>query len=380
MYSGNTNKEVGLYIHIPFCKQKCLYCDFPSFCGKENLMLNYAKALGKEIKSIAHKKIGTIFIGGGTPTYLNLECWNILKDSIDWLNKDGNIEFSVEMNPGTVNKEKLKFLKDMGVNRLSIGLQAWQNILLKKLGRIHETKDFIEAYNEAREIGFDNINIDIMFGLPEQTMEEWKETLERVVELNPEHISCYSLIIEEGTIFNKLYEEDRLSIPKEETEREMYSYCIKFLKDKGYNQYEISNFAKKDKECKHNLIYWELREYIGCGSAAHSYIDDVRYRHTEDIEKYIQGINNNEDIRMDLHKNSLKDDMEEYMFMGLRKIDGINIEEFKRRFNRDIMDIYGDVINKYLEKELLIMGNGNIFLSPRGIEISNSIMCDFILE
>lgn len=380
MHSGNTNKEVGLYIHIPFCKQKCLYCDFPSFCGKENLMLDYVKALGKEIKSIAHKKIGTIFIGGGTPTYLNLEGWSILKDSIDRLNKDEDIEFSVEMNPGTVNKEKLKFLKDMGVNRLSIGLQAWQNILLKRLGRIHETKDFIEAYNEAREIGFDNINIDIMFGLPEQTMEEWKETLERVVELNPEHISCYSLIIEEGTIFNKLYEDDRLSIPNEEIERDMYSYCIKFLKDKGYNQYEISNFAKKGKECKHNLIYWELREYIGCGSAAHSYIDEVRYRHTEDIEKYIQGINNNEDIRLDLHKNSLKDDMEECMFMGLRKIDGINIEEFKRRFNRDIMDIYGDVINKYLEKELLIIGNGNIFLSPRGIEISNSIMCDFILE
>jgi oxygen-independent coproporphyrinogen-3 oxidase len=343
-------------------------------------MLDYIKALGKEINSLPNRKIGTIFIGGGTPTYLNLECWRILKDSIDSLNKDENIEFSVEMNPGTVDKEKLKFLKRMGVNRLSIGLQAWQNKLLKKLGRIHQVEDFIEVYNGAREAGFNNINIDIMFGLPDQSMKDWKETLDRVVELNPEHISCYSLIIEDGTAFHRLYEKGMLNIPSEEVERDMYSYCIKFLKDKGYNQYEISNFSKKDKECKHNLIYWELKEYIGCGAAAHSYIDEVRYRHTEDIEKYIYDINNNEDIRLDLHKNSLNDDMEEFMFMGLRKTKGINIDEFQTKFNRSIIDVYGETINKYLKNNLLIMDEGNISLSPRGIDISNSIMCDFILE
>lgn len=378
MYSEN--KEVGLYIHIPFCKQKCLYCDFPSFCGKEKLMLDYAKALGEEIRSIAHRKIGTIFIGGGTPTYLNMEGWNIIKDSIKGLDKAKDIEFSVEMNPGTVDKEKLKFLKNMGVNRLSVGLQAWQNVLLKKLGRIHEIKDFIEAYNEAREVGFNNINIDIMFGLPDQTMEDLKETLQKVVELNPEHISCYSLIIEEGTIFNKLYDEEKLNVPTEDIERDMYAYCIKFLKDKGYSQYEISNFSKEGRKCKHNLIYWDLKEYIGCGSAAHSYIDGIRYRHTENVEKYIETMNNGEDIKMDLHKNSLKEDMEEFMFMGLRKIKGISVDEFRKRFNKNIMDVYKDTINKYLENNLLIMDEGRICLSARGIEVSNSVMCDFILE
>jgi oxygen-independent coproporphyrinogen III oxidase len=371
--------EVSLYIHIPFCKQKCLYCDFPSFSGKERFMLDYSQALAKDINGIGERSIKTIFIGGGTPTYLSLEEWNNIKNSIDRLDKTLNLEFTVEGNPGTFTEEKLKFLKKMSVNRLSIGLQAWQNSMLEKLGRIHTVEEFIESYKLARNIGFNNINVDLMFGLPDQTYDNWKETLEKVVELDPEHISCYSLIIEENTPFCKMYDEEKFKLPEEELERKMYSFAIEFLKLKGYYQYEISNFSKKNKECGHNLVYWNLGEYIGCGVGSHSYVNGVRYRKTENIEEYIAGVNLDNNLQLDLHKNSEEEDMEEFMFMGLRKIKGISIDEFNNRFKRDIYSIYGDVIKKYTCNGMLIEDKKRLFLSNRGIEVSNSVMSDFIL-
>src|SRR5665647_2319650 len=211
-------KNVALYIHIPFCKQKCLYCDFPSLAGKEDCMLDYASALAKEINSIKDKKIKTIFIGGGTPTYLSLAGWEIIKKSIDRLDIRGDVEFTVEGNPGTFTREKLNFLKSMGVNRLSIGLQAFQDSLLKELGRIHTIEDFKQSFEMARNIGFDNINVDLMFGLPSQTLGQWMETLEKVTGLSPEHLSCYSLIVEEGTEFYKRFEKGTLDLPGEELE------------------------------------------------------------------------------------------------------------------------------------------------------------------
>lgn len=372
--------EVALYIHIPFCKQKCLYCDFPSFSGKEKFMLEYSQALAKDIDSISGRSVKTIFIGGGTPTYLSLEAWNNIKNSIDKLDKSLNLEFTVEGNPGTFTEEKLKFLKKMGVNRLSIGLQAWQNSMLKKLGRVHTIEEFIESYNLARNIGFNNINVDLMFGLPDQSCDDWKETLEQVAELEPEHISCYSLIIEENTPFSKMYDEEKLKLPEEELERDMYKLAIKFLKSKGYHQYEISNFSKKNKECRHNLVYWNLEEYVGCGAAAHSYVDGVRYRKTENIEEYISDVNLGDNFKLDVHENSAKEDMEEFIFMGLRKIDGISIAEFSRRFGKDIHSIYGDIIRKYVSNGMLIENKDSLFLSDRGIEVSNVIMSDFLLD
>lgn len=371
--------EVALYIHIPFCKQKCLYCDFPSFSGKERFMLDYSQALAKDINGIGERSIKTIFIGGGTPTYLSLEEWNNIKNSIDRLDKTLNLEFTVEGNPGTFTEEKLKFLKKMSVNRLSIGLQAWQNSMLEKLGRIHTVEEFIESYKLARNIGFNNINVDLMFGLPDQTYDNWKETLEKVVELDPEHISCYSLIIEENTPFCKMYDEEKFKLPEEELERKMYSFAVEFLKCKGYHQYEISNFSKKNKECRHNLVYWNLEEYIGCGVGSHSYVNGVRYRKTENIEEYIAGVNLGNNLQLDLHKNSAEEDMEEFMFMGLRKIKGISIDEFNNRFKRDIYSVYGDVIKKYICNGMLIEDKKRLFLSNRGIEVSNSVMSDFIL-
>ncbi|MBU3181570.1 radical SAM family heme chaperone HemW [Clostridium psychrophilum] len=372
-------KKVALYIHIPFCKQKCLYCDFPSFAGKEGCMIDYASALAKEIDSIKDKKIKTIFIGGGTPTYLSLEGWEIIKKSIIKLDVCSDLEFTVEGNPGTFTREKLEFLKKMGVNRLSIGLQAWQDSLLKELGRIHTIEDFIESFEMARDIGFNNINVDLMFGLPSQTLKQYIETLKNVIDLKPEHLSCYNLIIEEGTEFYKRFEEGNLKLPDEELERTMYAKTIDVLKDNGYIQYEISNFAKGNKVCRHNLVYWEMDEYIGCGSASHSYSDGFRYRNEENIEKYIKMMNVNNNAIVEKTKNSYKDDMEEFMFMGLRKSAGISKSEFMTRFGIDMTSVYGKVIDKYTSTGFMKENRESIFLTFDGIEVSNVIMAEIIL-
>ncbi|AAO36537.1 oxygen-independent coproporphyrinogen III oxidase [Clostridium tetani] len=377
----NNFKNIGLYIHIPFCKEKCKYCDFISYSKKESFMKEYIEALSKEIKrECMDKKIRSIYIGGGTPSYVPNKYWEILKETIDNLNKSKNLEFSIEANPGTVTEEKLKFFKEMGINRISFGLQAWQHHLLNKLGRIHNIEEFLYSYKLARKLGFDNINVDLMFGIPDQKLENWKETLEKIVELNPEHISCYSLIVEEGTPFYKLYEKGKLNLPNEDIERDMYRYAIEFLENKGYHQYEISNFSKEHRECIHNLIYWDLEEYIGCGLAAHSFLKGYRYSNVHNIEDYIKLINENKNIKINTYKNLTKDTMEEFMFMGLRKIKGINTEEFYKRFHKNIYEVYGDIIKKYINEGLIIEKHGNIFLSSIGIELSNSIMCDFILD
>jgi len=372
-------KGISLYIHIPFCKQKCLYCDFPSFGGSEALMIGYAEALSKEIKKIPEKKINTIFIGGGTPTYLCLEGWKIIKNSIDKLCKDDSIEFTVEANPGTIDKEKLIFFKELGVNRISMGLQAVQNSLLKRLGRVHTIEQFKESYNLARECGFSNINVDIMFGLPGQSLEDLVETLRDIIALNPEHISCYSLIVEEGTPFYKMYEEGKLVLPDEDLERDMYRTAVNMLEEGGYFQYEISNFSKKGKESRHNLVYWNLGDYIGCGSGAHSYFEGKRFNNEVQIEKYIQRMKNEHSAVVEEYKNSSKDDMEEFMFMGLRKLEGVSERDFSERFKMNINLVYGKVIDKYIKQGLLIRADDRVFLTSRGIEISNTVMAEFIL-
>lgn len=373
------SKGMALYIHIPFCKRKCLYCDFTSYCNNEGNMTDYAKALSKEIDTIKNNEFSTIFIGGGTPTYLSLDGWNILKEKIKELKTTSDLEFTVEGNPGTFDEKKLKLLKDIGVNRLSIGLQSWQNHHLERLGRIHSVEEFKESFYMARKYGFENINVDLMFGLPSQTLEEWKSTLENVIEMNPEHLSCYSLIVEEGTKFWQLYEDDKLDLPNEDLEREMYKYTINYLKEKGYNQYEISNFAKNNMECRHNLVYWSLDNYIGCGVASHSYVNGYRYNNICDINKYISNINNNIPVLEEKNKNTIKNDMEEFMFMGLRKTKGVSIEDFRNKFGVSIYNVYENIINKYISQGLLIESNNYIFLSSRGIEVSNTIMSEFLM-
>lgn len=375
--------KISLYIHIPFCAQKCLYCDFPSFARKDYLRKAYIEALNKEIISLREKynniEINTIFIGGGTPSVLEADELECLLKEVAKLNMAKDVEYSMECNPGNLTEEKLEVMKKYGVNRISMGLQAKQDNLLKGLGRIHNYKTFKENFLLAKKVGFNNINVDLMFGLPNQRLNEWEETLREIISLEPAHISAYSLIIEEGTAFYNLYENDKLKLPTEEEERKMYHLAKKILEENGFNQYEISNYAKEGKECRHNLAYWNMDNWIGVGSASASYMDGKRIKNISSVEEYINSINEKGEAIEEIINNSKNDNMEEFMFMGLRKINGIDENEFKNRFSMNINNVYGEIINKYIDEGLLIMESGRIFLSEKGIEISNIIMADFLL-
>ncbi len=375
--------KISLYIHIPFCAQKCLYCDFPSFARKDYLRKAYIEALNKEIISLREKhnnlEINTIFIGGGTPSVLEADELECLLKEVAKLNMAKDIEYSMECNPGNLTEEKLEVMKKYGVNRISMGLQAKQDNLLKGLGRIHNYKTFKENFLLAKKVGFNNINVDLMFGLPNQRLNEWEETLREIISLEPAHISAYSLIIEEGTAFYNLYENDKLKLPTEEEERKMYHLAKKILEENGFNQYEISNYTKEGKECRHNLAYWNMDNWIGVGSAAASYINEKRIKNISSVEEYINSINEKGEAVEEIINNSKNDNMEEFMFMGLRKINGIDENEFKKRFSMNINDVYGEILNKYIDEGLLIRESGRIFLSEKGIEISNIIMADFLL-
>lgn len=375
--------KISLYIHIPFCAQKCLYCDFPSFARKDHLRKAYIEALNKEIISLREKhnnlEINTIFIGGGTPSVLEADELECLLKEVAKLNMAKDIEYSIECNPGNLTEEKLEVMKKYGVNRISMGLQAKQDNLLKGLGRIHNYKTFKENFLLAKKVGFNNINVDLMFGLPNQRLNEWEETLREIISLEPAHISAYSLIIEEGTAFYNLYENDKLKLPTEEEERKMYHLAKKILEENGFNQYEISNYAKEGKECRHNLAYWNMDNWIGVGSAAASYINGKRIKNISSVEEYINSIKDKGEAVEEIINNSKNDNMEEFMFMGLRKINGIGENEFKNRFSMNINDVYGEILNKYIGEGLLIRESGSIFLSEKGIEISNVIMADFLL-
>lgn len=375
--------KISLYIHIPFCAQKCLYCDFPSFARKDHLRKAYIEALNKEIISLREKhnnlEINTIFIGGGTPSVLEANELECLLKEVAKLNMAKDIEYSMECNPGNLTEEKLEVMKKYGVNRISMGLQAKQDNLLRGLGRIHNYKTFKENFLLAKKVGFNNINVDLMFGLPNQSLNEWEETLREIISLEPAHISAYSLIIEEGTAFYNLYENDKLKLPTEEEERKMYHLAKKILEENGFNQYEISNYAKEGKECRHNLAYWNMDNWIGVGSAAASYINGKRIKNISSVEEYINSIKDKGEAVEEIINNSKNDNMEEFMFMGLRKINGIDENEFKNRFSMNINDVYGEILNKYIGEGLLIRESGRSFLSEKGIEISNVIMADFLL-
>lgn len=374
-------KEISLYVHIPFCKQRCFYCDFPTFAGKEKYREGYIDSLIKEIKEKCFKyKIKTIFIGGGTPSYLDAEQLEKLLKTIKNLNLGKDIEYSMECNPGTLTKEKLIIMKENGVNRISFGLQSCDNKLLKQIGRIHTFEEFLENYNLARNIGFENINVDLMYGLPGLTVDLWKDTLEKICNLKPEHISAYSLIIEEGTSFYNLYNKNKLNLPSEDEERIMDKLTKKILNKNNYFQYEISNFALNGKECEHNKVYWLLKEYIGVGCASSSYLNGIRIVNESDINEYIKKVNNDKSIVVEEYKNSINDEIEEFIFMGLRMLCGVDLKKFNKRFNKDIQSIYDSVIEKNIKDGLLILEKDKMFLTSKGLELANYVMSDFILE
>lgn len=374
---------LGLYIHVPFCVQKCNYCDFNSFKIKGNDKKEYLNAIEKEMKlysdEFKNKQFDSVFFGGGTPSILNIE---ELKRLVGSVFKNFNIketaEVSMECNPGTINKEKLIHMKELGINRLSIGLQAIQNHHLKYIGRIHSYEEFEKNYLEAKEVGFDNINIDLMYALPNHKKEEWKESLDKIISLNPSHISAYSLILEEGTKLYEMYDNEEFSLLDEDTDIEMYNYTINKLKENGYNQYEISNYSKEYKECKHNIIYWKCDNYLGLGPGASGYIGDIRYNNISDLNEYNHKISQNIKPIEEETILSEKDKIEEFIFMGLRMNEGISLKVFKERFSISIEDIYKEPIEKLIDSKLLELDKDNLKLTQKGREISNTVFIEFI--
>ncbi|MCR5704503.1 MAG: radical SAM family heme chaperone HemW [Eubacterium sp.] len=375
--------KIELYIHIPFCIRKCNYCDFLSAPADEETKRNYVSALIREIQQSSCEEVlvDTIFIGGGTPSILEAEQ---MEDILSSVRENFHIcedaEITIECNPGTVTEEKLLTYKKFGVNRISFGLQSTNNEELRCLGRIHSYEDFLESYELARKCGFDNINIDLMSALPGQTIESYEETVRKVLALNPEHISAYSLIVEEGTALKRQLDRDGYDcLPSEDDEREMYYRTEQLLKEAGYHRYEISNYAKEGLECRHNIGYWKRKEYMGFGLGAASLIGNCRYNNTSDFKCYVNA-QDFESVRVNQEQLSLKDQMAEFMFLGLRMMEGIASEEFRTTFQTDLYAVYGDVIDKFIKQKLLVDNKERIYLSPKGIDVSNYVMAEFLLE
>lgn len=367
-------KEIGLYIHIPFCKRKCYYCDFTSFSNCKQYVEQYIEQLKNEIinQNLSKYKITTIYIGGGTPSYIDS---SYIVEILKMINIENTKEITIEVNPGTVTEEKLEDYYNAGINRISIGLQSTNDKLLKTIGRIHNYEEFIKTYKLARKVGFKNINIDLMIALPTQTMENLQDTIDKITSLNPEHISVYSLIVEEGTLLDKMINEGRLKLLDEETERKMYWLVKNKLENLGYKHYEISNFAKDGSESRHNMNCWNQKEYIGVGLSAHSYLNKKRYSNTENLKKYLEDVEKN----ITIHEiQTIENERNEYMLLGLRKIDGINIQNFKNKFVDNPIYLYREELNKLVKDKLIEIDENYIKLTNKGIDLANLVWEEFV--
>lgn len=373
-----------LYLHMPFCVRKCAYCDFLSFPSGAKTQRMYAKRLMEDIdvmgKRYGEIPVETIFIGGGTPSVpdsgLIVEIMEHVRHAFHVA--DG-AEISMEANPGTVTREKLTDYRKAGINRLSFGLQSANDRELKLLGRIHTWAEFLESFTLARECGFANLNIDLMSALPGQTCESWKETLSRVTDLDPEHISAYSLIIEEGTPFGERYgsEEGRKLLPDEDSEREMYHETKQFLKDCGYERYEISNYAKPGRECRHNIGYWTGVPYLGLGLGASSYLDGCRFTVNPDMKQYLE---EKPGMFTDIEKLTKKDMEEEFFYVGLRMTAGVSLSEFERRFGISAKEIYPGLMETFVKEKAARFEGDRFVLTDYGLDVSNYIMAQFLQD
>lgn len=387
-------KNVGLYIHIPFCKQKCQYCDFNSYAGKENLIETYMKWVEFELKGVGEGNrvdyennlddlivVKSIYIGGGTPSFIDSKYIEKIMEIVkECYIIDSNAEITIEVNPGTVSKKKLETYLNSGINRISIGLQSTHNEILSKLGRVHSYEEFLYTYNLARNVGFKNINVDLMLGLPNQSLNDLQESINEVINLEPEHISVYSLIIENGTPFCEKLEKQEIALPSDELERAMYWETKRKLEKAGYTHYEISNFAKPGFESKHNLSCWNQEEYIGIGASAHSYTNNVRYSNIDSIEDYIRNYENGNEIdNFVFHEKQNKESkMKEFMMLGLRKIQGIHIQDFKNKFGENPIYLYKKELEKLVNEELLEIDGDVIKLTNKGIDLANLVWEEFV--
>ena len=387
-------KELELYVHIPFCVRKCAYCDFLSAPADTQERTLYIDALTEEIRARKNDfnayRVSTIFLGGGTPSILegddSARIFRALQENFD-ISDDA--EITMEVNPGTVTEEKAASWRKSGVNRLSIGLQSADDRELKMLGRIHTYREFLDTWKIVREAGFENVNVDLISATPGQNLRSWSETLRKAADLGPEHISAYSLIIEEGTPFYERYgdgsgeDEDKGNhlppLPDEDTEREMYKATEKILAEYGYHRYEISNYSKTGYECRHNLGYWERKEYLGLGLGASSLISECRFHNTADMGKYLRLYENaGTDICEDIEHLSVEDQMEEFMFLGLRKTVGISVDDFRKAFGKEIREVYGEQMRKLEEQRLIEYSGNRVRLTERGTDISNYVFSEFM--
>ena len=382
-------KKLELYVHIPFCEEKCRYCDFLSFRADDSEKKAYVNQLIEEIKAQGQNYgeylVSSIFIGGGTPTTLSgiwiLDIMNAVRENFI---VETDAEVSIECNPGTLSKSKIMHIKKAGINRISFGLQSSIEEELKELGRIHTYKDFLQSYQLAREYGFTNINVDLMSGLPNQTIDSYKTTLKRVCALKPEHISAYSLIIEPDTPFFDKYgsEEGSLLLPDENIDREMYALTKNILREHGYERYEISNYAKPGRECRHNIGYWTGVSYLGLGVGASGYVMNRRFHVESDYRKYMS-VKMQQDITplyRDLEELDIKANMEEFMFLGLRLTRGVSRHEFNERFGVDMFEVFDRQIKRNMMLKLMEYNSPNLRLTEKGLDLSNMVMSDFLLD
>lgn len=381
-------KKLGLYIHIPFCLKKCYYCDFISFDQvNSSKQKDYIQALIEEIQEegMHHTsyEVDTIFIGGGTPSILPISLMESLLDALfHSFAVDKNAEITLEANPKTLNSENLKFYQEVGINRLSMGLQTSQDALLKSLGRAHTYLDFLENYKLARNLGFSNINIDLMFGIPDQTIKELEETLHLVIPLAPDHISFYSLKVEENTPFGALHKKGHLNRPTDELDRTMYHQGIAYLKEQGYNHYEISNLSLNTKISRHNLKYWSMAPYLGLGLGAHSYVNTIRSSRETDLNTYIKLRNQSTSTTVWSHANTKQEIIEEYIFTGLRKTQGISFRDFKQIFNIDFLKVYDKQLATLKTQHLINIDilNQKIGLTKKGLDLANTVFIEFLQD
>ena len=376
--------ELGLYLHFPYCISKCPYCDFNSYQLKEdNQISSYISALYQEIAAYSQKlkksNIKTIYLGGGTPTILSgTQIFNILEFCKENFMVDKDAEITIEANPGTVDGEKIKLLIDSGINRLSLGAQSFNNRFLKKLGRIHNTQEIIDSYYLAREAGFKNINIDIMFALPDQTTEDLQVTLKKAVSLKSDHLSLYNLTIKPGTEYHNKYKRGKLKLLTEDEEFDMYNWAINYLEDNGFEHYEIANFAHPHKRSEHNLIYWQNKPYLGVGAGAYSFIRGYRYMNYEEPARYIKEVTSGKSTIEDGEKLSLRKRMIETIILGLRTKDGVIYKKFKKRFKVDINNTFHKQIKKLVNLGLLQRDDNRIKLTRKGIFLADTVFREFV--
>lgn len=371
-------KTTGIYVHIPFCKSKCAYCDFNSFAGAESMIEPYIASLCNEICVAGERNricVDTVYIGGGTPTFCGTKALCKIIDAINSafrITKD--CEITAECNPGTADFSKLSAMRSAGINRLSIGLQSTDDKMLRDLGRIHTFGEFSDCFADARKAGFENISLDLMFGLPNQTPKIWYETLHRAAEFGAEHISCYALKLEEGTPLAA----KNPPLPDDDTVADMYDSCVAILSEHGYGRYEISNFAHRGFESRHNLKYWHCDDFLGLGAGAFSCMGSTRFSNCAPICDYISKIQSGGSAVSEKTTLSDFDRMSEFVFLGLRCADGISLSEFKNRFDRDISEVFGKPIKKFTDMGFLISEGDRLRFAEQAFFVSNTVLSEFV--